>query len=388
MASDLVDKEIEFWLEKHLEKEIFRESPPEAKEFLAKSFKRHRQSLGKVIVIGGTNGKGHVSFFLSKFLSASGKRVACLTSPHIFTLRERFRFNHKLVAKDLLLKTLSRCLEKKNEFQLSYYEFLVFVFLELFPDELFDYTILEVGLGGRLDSVNLAGPDLTVITSIGRDHTEFLGNNLSDILMEKLGITRSEVPLFSGITQKSLIEQMDQYCLKNNIPLIQLRNEDKSYWERNESLGDLLLTHLGVERKEENIEIDRGPGRFQKLTRNGVHYTLLGAHNLDGMRSAVTFLIDSNQRFDAVILGLSKRDRKSLKYMIEAWEKSPCLYKKIFLTTFDHHRALQEEDALFLIDGMKNVKLLSYIEAKSLFTTGEKVLICGSNYFFAPFFHS
>ena len=115
---------------------------------------------------------------------------------------------------------------KENNFTLSYYEFLFHVFLSLCVFKKVDVLILEVGLGGRLDAVNYLDPSLTAITSISRDHQEFLGNSFNLILREKLGIARPGIPLVTAFELKYLRGLATTYCRQNLIPYIDMRHKE------------------------------------------------------------------------------------------------------------------------------------------------------------------
>ena len=192
----------------------------DAKEVI-KSFKPFfREKKVKVIVVGGTNGKGETSHRLDSLLRQEGLKTALWTSPHILSLRERFLFQGKQVSYGQLNKYIDSsresCLE--NNWALSYYEFLFFVFcrLALSVEKSFglDVILLEVGLGGRLDAVNFLGPDLTAVCSLSRDHQGFLGNTLKDILMEKLGISRPNIPLITGFELDWLQSKTKAFLLR------------------------------------------------------------------------------------------------------------------------------------------------------------------------------
>ena len=162
----------------------------ELQNYLSAKLKEARSKNWKVVIIAGTNGKGETAHTLNTLALKQEIKVALWTSPHILSLRERFCFE----GEDLSYEELELALgdefanQKKEGFFLGYYETLFSVFLSLALKKNPELLILEVGLGGRFDAVNLMNPDLCLITSIGRDHEEFLGRGHRKILLEKLVI--------------------------------------------------------------------------------------------------------------------------------------------------------------------------------------------------------
>ncbi|MGV6852611.1 MAG: bifunctional folylpolyglutamate synthase/dihydrofolate synthase, partial [bacterium] len=141
-----------------------------------------------VITVAGTNGKGSVTAMLEAGLQASGNKVACFTSPHIYTFNERIRVNNENVSDDRLVAAFERVESCRNEVDLSYFEMAALAAFVVFSEQECNYWVLEVGLGGRLDAVNVIKADIAVITSIGLDHTDWLGTDVQKISQEKLGI--------------------------------------------------------------------------------------------------------------------------------------------------------------------------------------------------------
>ena len=153
------------------------------------------------ILVGGTNGKGSTAGFLWHLLSVHGVKAGLFTSPHLCLFRERFQCSHKSIEQSELkrnLKKLRECLGEPLYTELSFFEVSTLLALKVFNEYECEVNILEVGLGGRLDSTNIVEPMISVVCSIDLDHTEWLGPRLTDIAKEKLGICRKGVPLFWG----------------------------------------------------------------------------------------------------------------------------------------------------------------------------------------------
>ncbi|GAB4221729.1 MAG: Mur ligase family protein [Francisella sp.] len=151
-----------------------------------------------VITIAGTNGKGTTVAMLEELLVANNKNVLSYTSPHVFKFNERISFNKEAIDDSTLLEILERLEELTSEYCLSYYQIAFLCFCMYSQRVHVDYVILEVGLGGRLDAVNIIDADITAITNIDFDHCEILGDTLEKIGLEKAGILRSQVPVFLG----------------------------------------------------------------------------------------------------------------------------------------------------------------------------------------------
>ena len=152
----------------------------------------------KSIHIGGTNGKGSTSSLIASVLQEAGYKVGLYTSPHLKDFRERIRINGEMISEDEVTKfiTQNRCFFEENN--LSFFEMTVGLAFKYFADQQVDIALIEVGLGGRLDSTNVINPLLSVITNIGWDHMNMLGNTLSEIACEKAGIIKANTPVVIG----------------------------------------------------------------------------------------------------------------------------------------------------------------------------------------------
>ena len=153
---------------------------------------------GTSIVVAGTNGKGSTVACLEAALTASGLATGSYTSPHIHRFNERIRINQQQLSDEQIVNALYAVDQARGETSLSYFEFATLAALLLFKEADLDVAILEVGLGGRLDAVNLVDGNITVITSIDLDHQEWLGDDRESIAVEKAGILRQGIPLVCG----------------------------------------------------------------------------------------------------------------------------------------------------------------------------------------------
>ena len=158
----------------------------------------------KSIHIGGTNGKGSCSHMLSSILQEANYKVGLYTSPHLVDFRERIKINGDMISKDSVLKFMHENFDFFESNNLSFFEMTVGLAFDYFSKNKVDIAIIEVGMGGRLDSTNIINPILSIITNISLDHTRFLGSNISDIAKEKAGIIKDNIPVIIGQTQQEI----------------------------------------------------------------------------------------------------------------------------------------------------------------------------------------
>ncbi|MES2813056.1 MAG: folylpolyglutamate synthase/dihydrofolate synthase family protein [Bacteroidota bacterium] len=152
----------------------------------------------KSIHVAGTNGKGSTSSMIASVLQEAGYKVGLYTSPHLKDFRERIRINGEMISEEFVVDFVSVNKPFFEENQLSFFEMTVGLAFDYFVKEKVDVAVIEVGLGGRLDSTNVITPLVSVITNIGFDHTQFLGNTLEAIAFEKAGIIKPNIPVVIG----------------------------------------------------------------------------------------------------------------------------------------------------------------------------------------------
>lgn len=154
----------------------------------------------KSIHVGGTNGKGSVSHALAAVFQTAGYKTGLYTSPHLYDFRERIRLNGEVVPEDFVVKFVAQIQSLIEKIEPSFFEITVAMAFQFFAQKKVDIAIIEVGLGGRLDSTNIIIPELSVITNIGLDHTNILGTTVEQIAAEKAGIIKPNVPVVIGET--------------------------------------------------------------------------------------------------------------------------------------------------------------------------------------------
>ncbi|MCX6258742.1 MAG: bifunctional folylpolyglutamate synthase/dihydrofolate synthase [Bacteroidia bacterium] len=153
------------------------------------------------IHVAGTNGKGSVSHFLAAILQSAGYKTGLYTSPHLTDFRERIKINGIKISEDYIIKFVEDNIYEFKQINPSFFEMTVALSFDYFANNKVDVAVIETGLGGRLDSTNIITPVLSVITNIGLDHTDLLGDSIDKIAFEKAGIIKPEVPVVIGESQ-------------------------------------------------------------------------------------------------------------------------------------------------------------------------------------------
>lgn len=200
------------------------------------------QNKFKSIHIAGTNGKGSVSHMLASVFQTAGYKVGLYTSPHLKDFRERIKINGEVISEQSVIDFVG---DHKSDFETikpSFFEMTVALAFDHFAKNKVDIAMIETGLGGRLDSTNIITPELSVITNIGYDHQQFLGETLPEIAGEKAGIIKPNIPVVIGEFQQEIAEVFEEKARENNS---RLRFADREWEIRKEQLeDDKLLLHL------------------------------------------------------------------------------------------------------------------------------------------------
>ena len=322
----------------------------------------------KVIIIAGTNGKGSTVTILESILHESNYSVGTFTSPHIISYNERIRFNKEEADTSELIETFKIIDDARGNTTLTYFEFATLTAFYLFSKKKLDYAILEVGLGGRLDATNIIDSDLSIITSIGIDHTEFLGATIDSIAMEKAGVMRPFKPcIYAGKNPPSAIfryaNKIKSNLLFNTNDFKIKRDKESCLWSNSSKeiklpllplVGDFQYDHaaaainainiLDPDILEDNKCMDNGIrnisllGRYQILSRQP-EIILDVAHNEDSAQKLQENLKrDPNQHTIAIIGILKDKDVYSLiKPMINIVDTWHCV-------TIDNSRGMNARE--------------------------------------------
>jgi dihydrofolate synthase/folylpolyglutamate synthase len=273
---------------------------------LCKYMNHPERRLGKVIHVAGTNGKGSVSHMMAAILQANGFRTGLFTSPHLRDFRERIRWNGQPIGEESVVswvRHLQLCKEYPNP---SFFEFTTAMAFGFLADAEPDFTIIETGLGGRLDSTNVVQPILSLITHIDWDHMNLLGHTLPLIAAEKAGIIKSGVPVIMGRTQSNDIQKV--FSDQANARRCLLYYADQCY----------QLTRIGKENPDSWHVIRNGKTWIEPL-----QCDLLGdyqAENIGQALMAIEILRQSGIDLDHDLCLQGLRDVTGLTGMRGRWE--------------------------------------------------------------------
>lgn len=199
----------------------------------------------KSIHVAGTNGKGSCSHMLASVLQEAGYTVGLYTSPHLKDFRERIKINGRPASKQFVMGFVRRHFDFLKTHKLSFFEMTVGMAFDYFFKKKVDIAIIEVGLGGRLDSTNIITPEVCLITNIGMDHMDFLGDTLPKIAREKAGIIKPNIPVVVGEYHKETAPVFKQVASAQSAPLffVQYRQEIPHY--STDLLGKYQMLNIG-----------------------------------------------------------------------------------------------------------------------------------------------
>ena len=282
------------------------------------------QNKFKSIHVGGTNGKGSTSHMLSSILQESGYKVGLYTSPHLVDFRERIRVNGKMISKESIEDFMNQNLNFFDRNNFSFFEMTVGLAFDYFNNQNVDIAIIEVGMGGRLDSTNIINPILSIITNISIDHAKFLGNNITDIAYEKAGIIKPGIPVIIGETQEEIKDIFIENALENNSEIsfadnFKTKEYDCDLKGEYQSKNIVTVQHAitkiqSMGYKINDISIEKGlsqivkntslMGRWQVIQTNPLVVCDTG-HNEAALNGLVTQIISSNHLKYHFVLGFS-----------------------------------------------------------------------------------
>ncbi len=347
-------------------------------------------SKSKVVTIAGTNGKGETTLRLSKLLKNHTHYV--WTSPHIERITERFRSEEGEISLTELKTLVESCHQKalSEKYELSFYEFLFFVFCTWASKRPPEYLLLEVGLGGKLDAVNVFSADLVLLPSVSRDHQEILGRRFDQILAEKLGTLRTHTTLIHFLESQYLCERAEREAQRVGAKVMSLKwNVSLPEYEfsmRNEALAGAAYCHLiNEEFLPEKWVNPVSLLEFRGEVRKSKHeWIFFGSHNVDGVRKLIQFLHSGTYTFsrppyDLIIMAFSRRNLQDVRVIMKMVKKARM--GKIVLTVFDHPKAMPRDvmEALSLEEGLEFVQNIeSYIDEQN---ENLRILVSGSYYF-------
>jgi len=375
--------------------------------------------------VAGTNGKGSVSATLLTLLGEAGYRIGLYTSPHLSSVRERFKINNDFISEEEFAELATEIKESLGQKKITYFEFTTAIALLWFSRSDLDLVILETGLGGRLDATNVIVPLVSVITNVSMDHEAYLGDNLESVSYEKAGIIKEKVPVISGVGDDISREVVQKVCLEKCAPLYiygeQFTTGDDGenqffFQSTGEKLGstiykDLrcsmkgdyqqinaalaigvlsLLKHHNISVSEQNIRKGllkvHWPGRLEHIIlkhQPHISYLLDGAHNPAGVDSLVQTLKKEYDYKNLILVwgAMADKDLSAILPMIAG------LADTIIFTRPEGERTAEPEMLLDIVDKrlQEHCEVIQDVEealkrATKLAETGDIIVIAGSLY--------
>ena len=297
----------------------------------------------KSIHVGGTNGKGSTSHMLASVLQEAGYNVGLYTSPHLKDFRERIRINGNVISKQFVIGFIKRNRSFFKSNNLSFFEMTVGMAFDYFAKQKVDIAVVEVGLGGRLDSTNIIIPELSVITNIGYDHMQMLGDTLEKIASEKAGIIKANIPVVVGETQPKTKVVFEQKAKSTNSEIYfadQLINDVlESDLNGSYQIHNIKTVIQSVKVLQEsafkisNSELKKGLLNVTKNTGLQGRWQILGtepkvicdtAHNKEGLTYVIEQL--ASQHFDNLHIVFGVVNDKDLNSIIPLLPKKAIYY--------------------------------------------------------------
>jgi len=211
---------------------------------------------GKFIHIAGTNGKGSTASFLASVLKESGYKTGLYTSPHLKRFTERMRINGVLIPEEAVIGYVEKFKPIIKDLSPSFFELTTAMAFDYFASQEVDIAVIEVGMGGRLDCTNVIQPELSIITQIGLDHQQFLGDTLEEITKEKAGIIKERTPIINSVKENELGLIIKQIAESKNAPII----DSKDYYKisvKEESIPNWKFTAENL-KNSELLEFESG----------------------------------------------------------------------------------------------------------------------------------
>lgn len=351
------------------------------------------ESSFKAIHVTGTNGKGSTVAMITSVLMAKGYNVGTFTSPYIECFNERIAFNTKPIDDDDLLKMANRVIEiypilEENNFpKPTFFEFITLCAFCYFKSlNNLDYAVIEVGMGGRLDSTNVITPIVSIITNVALDHMQILGNTKEAILKEKLGIVKDNIPVVCGLKEENLKMIATNVANIHNSQIVFPKyNEVKNVkcdlsktcftYQGQDYQLSLLGFHqvenallvietfnllkddlkLSIQDLHNGLKNTKWVGRLEKINDDPVIY-IDGGHNIDGISRITEFVKSLNIPNVRAVISISHD--KELLPMIKMVDKT---FDEIIFTSYTYARSAKAED-LYNLSSSKNKKCIENLD--------------------------
>jgi dihydrofolate synthase/folylpolyglutamate synthase len=342
----------------------------------------HPEYSYKNILVGGTNGKGSTSVYLERILITAGYRAGTTLSPHLSSFAERFRINSCYVDEKQLVHIRDKIEPYIQDINLTYFEWCVVLAAMIFAENNVDVSIFEVGLGGRFDAANVIDPEVSVITDISLDHTDYLGENIAQIAGEKAHIARPKKPVFTTATGEAL-KVIREHCTTIGAYLHEI-GEPNSYVEDMKGRTQGLNAALAVQAAEAlGAGLDERallyafntsflPGRIETI---GKKIILDVAHNPSSMLVLVKHLQDIGFYGVGVFGVLADKDYKTLITQL----RHVC--SRIYIAPVNSKRSWGREQMLTSLDLGDIIQCASITKAfGQALMTDDDIVVSGSFY--------
>ena len=342
-----------------------------------------------VITVGGTNGKGSTIAFIDSIYRESKYRVGCCTSPHLIKYNERYTIDGEIVNDSVIIKAFEAIEKKRQGVSLTYFEFSTLAALIIFSEADVDIALLEVGLGGRLDSINVIDSDVSVITNVAIDHTEYLGDTRELIGTEKAGIMRTAKPCICG--DQDPPDSVLSYAKKIGTPLTFVKKQyegeiglEGEHQKLNAAVAIKVIEAISEEFPVSKEMIKSGikqaqiVARFEKFNVDNKTVILDVAHNPAAVQTLIKTLSESPMETVAIFSALAD---KNIDDMISLAADH---IKQWFLVPLSTERSIQI-DALknkfsFLQETKVCESMVSAIEQALAMKEIQRIVVFGSFY--------
>ena len=345
-----------------------------------------------LIHVGGTNGKGSTSAYISSILQESKYKVGIFTSPHFHDFRERIRINNEKIKKSFIVNFIEDNKGLIEKLELSFFELSFCISLAYFIESKVDYSIIEVGLGGRLDATNIIDPLISVITNISYDHTDILGDTLEDIANEKAGIFKKNSKIIIGERKKNIDEIFIKKAkeVSSSITFVPDLNDQNSYSSvnyLNTNIKTAIQTCKSLNLKSVNnntilagiSNINKNSlliGRWSTIS-NNPKIIFDAAHNLAGFKCISSQLKKTKYNQLHIILAFIKG-----KNIIELISRLP-LNSNIYYTSINMERGMTKSEIIqnvgrSIIFDKNSKRLLETVKGRC--SDQDLILITGSNF--------
>ncbi len=303
----------------------------------------------QVITVAGTNGKGSTIAFIDSIYQRSNFKVGAFTSPHLVQYNERFTINGKMVNDQSVCQAFEKIEAYRSDTSLTYFEFSTLAALLIFANEKVDVAVLEIGLGGRLDSVNIVDPNVSVITNIAIDHTDYLGDTREAIGFEKAGIMRENTPCVCGDQNPPASIQKQADNINARLTFINKPYQGSIVLKGKHQQHNAALAVAAVNQLQSVLPINRAQlsqglkkadisGRFQTITINNKTIVLDVAHNEAAIKVLASTLKTDKTPTLAIFSALKD---KNIELMINAIE--PCIDEWL-VVPLSVNRAINTQD--------------------------------------------